>query len=695
MPPAIISTIWRPFGRFFRRAAGVTYVENDLRQLQRDQEVLRQRIDALPATADAAVRPAVLEDRRSDPAPAATFAAIPAPAASPEERRPSRWRRWHVGEERIRILFVMQVPSLWANWHTVYRAFAEDERFTTMVVLSPFRHEHGTLANLDAARDLLLQEGIPFHQWGFFDLESACPHVVFLQSPYDDTRPAHLQTASLVAAGCRVAYIPYGLEIGGGAANLRWQFDLDIHRSAWRIFARSSRHARMFARHCSAGNGHVVVTGHPKLDLQAPRNDNGLAARLSARIGQRRVVLWTPHFSVGSPAAWSTFRLYGDVIMEAVAAREDLFLLVRPHPLFFSAMRTNGFWDAAGEESFRARIEAAGNMALDETADYHDAFSLASMLLADGGSFLLEFLPTGKPVAYLHHPQGPGLNDDRDLVESYYVVRSVEDVLPVLKAGLDQGDPMRERRMAMLPEYLYKVDGRAGERIRDHVHAALLAGDRPATASRELRTELQHAALEFWQAAQASELASPAYYENKEKTLQEWLATARPQGRMLDLGCSDGRFTSIASAYATEIVGLDVSPSLIDKARQRQDYDPRCKVELFVADLDEHVPFGTFDCVFCMGVTCCLPGEAAYLRLMDRLSHLVAKGGYLVLVDTVSLGAQRQHQEPSGYVATYRSEADYLWATRSRGFEDVWERLLAEDAGERLVNRMRVFRRVE
>lgn len=593
--------------------------------------------------------------------------------------------------ERFRVMFVVQHPAAWPSWRSVIRACMDDARFETQVVLAPFNHPTGGLSAQDEARELLIRECIPFFVASHVDVRKTRPNVVFLQNPYDETRPAELQSTSLDAIGCRVAYIPYGLEIGGGAANLRWQFDLDVHRLAWRIYARSERHRQMFARYCASGSGNVRVTGHPKFDAAASVTTPWVD-QLRDKAAGRPILLWTPHFSVGPDAGWSTFEQYGQTIIDHIAERPDLFLLVRPHPMFFSSMRLKGLWTEAQETEFKESLRAAVNMALDEQTEYGGAFAVASALMADAGSFLLEFLPTGKPIVYLHRVDGPGLNEEGAVTDNYVVVRSAGE-LPDVINRLGRGeDPQREMRLGAVQKFLHLQDGRAGERICKDIAESLAGGSRTWLRSVE-QDDSSLASQMFWKAASNSYLEEPSYYERKAQTLTHWLEQARPSGRLLDIGCSDGRYSAQASTYFTSVLGCDLSPALIEQANERTDIAPSCQAQFIVADLESFNPLGAYDCVFCMGVTSCLPSDATYLRLLDKLAMITRPGGYLVLVDTVAAGSAVRARSDNGYVATFRNRDEYKCSIARRGFACVHVEELGREAERNLVNQFHVYRR--
>ena len=51
----------------------------------------------------------------------------------------------------------------------------------------------------------------------------------------------------------------------------------------------------------------------------------------------------------------------------------------------------------------------------------------------------------------------------------------------------------------------------------------------------------------------------------------------RPTGRALDFGCGIGRLTQALAEYFDEVVGVDVAASMIDLARERNQFEDRCR----------------------------------------------------------------------------------------------------------------------
>jgi len=589
-------------------------------------------------------------------------------------------------EEHIRVVFFLQSASTWSSWESIWEACLRHPSVTPQIVLTPLQHVYGSSLDFDDCKALLINKDIPFYSHEAYKLATFRPHVAFIQNPYDSTRPDYFSIEALTEAGVRIAYVPYGLDIGGGGANIRYQYDLPLHQMAWRIFARSHRHRRMFAKYCRSGCGHVVVTGHPKLDSYGRSSIAGLDIPQG-----KKAFLWTPHFSVGVEPQWSTFQLYSEAIFNFFHHRSDAHLIVRPHPFFFQAMKKNEIWDGQGEAEFRQRIQRSDNIILDESTDYRLAFAAADALLADAGSFLLEFLPTGKPILYLHHPEGYGLSEEGDVVRHYYRATKPSDVECFLTMVAHGDDPMSGQRAAALEEFLYKIDGQAGERICQHIVEAINCGDdgRPeiSQGSAEHRK-----ASEYWKAASSTYLAPTLYYDRQEYALLELLNGIGPIRRAADIGCGDGRFTELISRNAGQVAAVDISADLVRQARERFKVSNQNNTEFYVEDLQSWMPAGKFELVSCMGVTSSLCEDSEFIRLLDRIAAITRLSGWLIMKDSLSLVEAKQVSLEDGYTARYRNVDDYLRAIARRGFVCEREIPLASDPEKKLTNRLFLFR---
>ena len=130
-----------------------------------------------------------------------------------------------------------------------------------------------------------------------------------------------------------------------------------------------------------------------------------------------------------------------------------------------------------------------------------------------------------------------------------------------------------------------------------------------------------------------------------------------PRDRLLDVGCGTGWAVRTAAASADSVVGVDLSPEMIRRARELAGGIDN--VAFAIAD-SERLPFpdGAFTAVLCSNSFHHYPGADAAVREMTRM---LAPGGRLVIGDACAdLLAARiadrllRRFEP-GHVRLYRS----------------------------------------
>lgn len=104
-------------------------------------------------------------------------------------------------------------------------------------------------------------------------------------------------------------------------------------------------------------------------------------------------------------------------------------------------------------------------------------------------------------------------------------------------------------------------------------------------------------------------------------------------GRLLEVGCGAGQLSLALAARFDRVVGLDLSPLRVERARQalRQRFPAyEGKVEFMQGDLEERLPFedGQFDVVVACAV---LANLIDVFRIVDEMARVCRPGGALVI----------------------------------------------------------------
>ena len=146
----------------------------------------------------------------------------------------------------------------------------------------------------------------------------------------------------------------------------------------------------------------------------------------------------------------------------------------------------------------------------------------------------------------------------------------------------------------------------------------------------------------------------------------------RHPGPVIDLGCGSGRlFAPLLAGGATRLVGIDGSPSLLQRAEARIAADPQLataraegRIDLEEGDVRRVRRGDHFALAVMAGVVAHLDGPEDALRALVCARRLLAKGGVLV-VDTLGPGGLPPHDLPLS-LDWERSEGGRRMVRRSR-----------------------------
>jgi SAM-dependent methyltransferase len=128
--------------------------------------------------------------------------------------------------------------------------------------------------------------------------------------------------------------------------------------------------------------------------------------------------------------------------------------------------------------------------------------------------------------------------------------------------------------------------------------------------------------------------------------------------RALDFGCGVGRLSQALTAYADEVVGVDISPSMLAAARDLDRSEGTLRFVLNEAADLRQFPDASFDLVYSALVLQHLPRPAVYPYLAEFLRILRSDGIAVVQVPTRAL------RTPKGLIWRYAPDPWIRWAQR-------------------------------
>lgn len=383
----------------------------------------------------------------------------------------------------IRVVLLCHEAAFWGKLAPVHRALADDDRFEPVVVAMAWRHttfgddayhDTGAAAHIRATEGV---EPVVAHDpdaGTWIDLQDLRPDYVVYPTPYDKQYPPSHRSATveLFATTCYVPY--YGTLIyQGDVATITHPAGFFDHIGLAFVPDDAERHNVLAA--CGPADATVRptvhVTGVPAHDLLTDGHEPSDAVWNLPERPARTRILWTPRWRIGEGT--SHFLEYHAHLLDWATARDDVDLVLRPHPLLYHQLTTNLGWSRARLDAFVAAWEDADNARIDTSGDYVDTLLTADVLVSDISSMLVEFAVTAKPIVYTHKR-----NDfnalGRRLAEGFDWVRTVDELDATLERLIAGDDPLADRRAAIATD----VPGARGRPVSRTIVDLLAEHDR-------------------------------------------------------------------------------------------------------------------------------------------------------------------------------------------------------------------------
>lgn len=150
-------------------------------------------------------------------------------------------------------------------------------------------------------------------------------------------------------------------------------------------------------------------------------------------------------------------------------------------------------------------------------------------------------------------------------------------------------------------------------------------------------------------------------------SVADFLGAGVPAGRVLDLGCGVGRELCALARRGWHGTGLDLSPDLVERARERaRRLGVEDRVTFQTADLLEDAPpSDPFDLVLLWDSTLAIWEPAVQQAILRRWSPALASGGHVVVGQLAREHFCTKHEEVATLsgpeIGPGRSERTYDW----------------------------------
>jgi hypothetical protein len=373
---------------------------------------------------------------------------------------------------RLKVIFLVSENQKW-NCQSLYDELATNPHFEPLVVVSPLTSAKQSLEDnfrFFKAREVKTVKAYDRLSDTYPSLEKYQPDLVFYQQPWG---LADLQNIPEVSRYALCGYIPYSFKL----------FDYDnnylpsFHGLLWKCFLETDYHLKLFMKkyHCQ----NCVATGYPKLDAYlSPKPAKCIWKYPRTKTSKVKRIIYAPHHSItATPLALSTFNENSELILKLARGTPNTEWIFKPHPnLKYNYSHTYPEQKQWIDDYYQAWADLDNAQVYDQ-GDYFDIFKTSDFLITSSGSFLAEYLPTGKPVLHLRTKRQniPFNQLGEKIIKSYYQIHNRRELTQYFKqVVIEEQDTLKSQRKQAVKWLGFNSKQSAAHNIIQFLEAQLL-----------------------------------------------------------------------------------------------------------------------------------------------------------------------------------------------------------------------------
>lgn len=308
-------------------------------------------------------------------------------------------------KEKIKVAFFLMHHADW-KYEVVYRLLELDERFDPIVIVCPYSvyGDEFMLNVMEKSFETFSNDGYKVIKslnsvtGTWLDVKNEInPDIVCFTTPWKLTNPEFFVDNYFDTLTC---YVPYGYE----TSHLhKVYYDSEMQNLVWKFYLENYMHKKLSLEYSRNKSINTVVSGYPGMDRflygnQRPKDVWKIKDRKIKR------VIWAAHHSIpgmGESLDYSTFLDHCDSMLQiANVFKDNIQIAFKPHPILKEKLSNDKIWGKSRTDDYFQKWQILENGQL-EDGDYMDLFFTSDALIHDCGSFVAEYMYTGKPVMYL------------------------------------------------------------------------------------------------------------------------------------------------------------------------------------------------------------------------------------------------------------------------------------------------------
>ena len=353
--------------------------------------------------------------------------------------------------EKIKVAFFLIHESVW-KYDVLFDLMLQDSRCEPQIFVCPAVNfgKENMLFEMNKSFEAFKKKGYDVIKTydeitgEYLDVKkSFSPDIVFFSNPYEGLVDYRYYIKEFLDT--LTCYVPYAIM----TTNYDTFYNTKFHNLVWRIFSETPIHKNIAVQKQRNKGENNVVTGYPGFDklLLNKNPDNSVWKKQNRAL---KKIIWAPHHSMHELNKVSNFLEYFDVFLELAAIYKDqLQIAFKPHPLLRVKLENEPNWGKEKTDAYYSKWMNIENGQF-ENSDYTDLFLTSDALIHDCGSFMAEYLITGKPALFMIRNEvvmKEWSEFGEKAVKVHYQSRTKEQVIDFIEnVVLNENDWMKQKR---------------------------------------------------------------------------------------------------------------------------------------------------------------------------------------------------------------------------------------------------------
>lgn len=382
-------------------------------------------------------------------------------------------------KENIKVAFFLTHESVW-KYEVLYDLMLQHPRFEPKVFVCPvvnFGMEN-MLFEMDKAFEAFKNKGYDViktydkETGKYIDVKKTfAPDIIFFTNPYETLQDYRFYIKQFPKT--LTCYVPYGVT----TINYEFAYKLDFHNLVWKFFLETPIFKEKASKKQRNKGRNNIVRGYPGFDpFLIKKTQNNILWKNSNSSLKR--IIWAPHHLMNELNKMSNFLEYYDFFLELAHNYKDkIQIAFKPHHLLRVKLEKDSNWGKEKTDLYFNKWLNLENGQF-ENGDYVDLFLTSDALIHDCGTFIAEYLITGKPSLFMVRDES--VMDywntfGEKAIAVHYQSRNKKQVIDFIEnVVLKENDPLKEERNAFVKNALLpKNNLTASENILNYLESQI------------------------------------------------------------------------------------------------------------------------------------------------------------------------------------------------------------------------------